>query len=119
MAKAKKKTVNGIQFDSITEADYYQVLLDRQKSGEISNLECQPEFEILKPFKIRSRKIRGMRYTPDFMYEDKLGTHVVEVKGYAKPDYMMRRKLFLYMYGDGYIFHEVKRKGKLFSKSTW
>ena len=45
--------------------------------------------------------------------------HVVEVKGYAKPDYMMRRKLFLYIYGEQCLFHEVRRKGKNWYTSTY
>ena len=119
MSRAKKTTVNGIVFDSKTEADYYSILLSRQESGEISNLSVQPRFELFKPFALRKRKIRGMIYTPDFMYECNSESHVVEVKGFARPDYLMRRKLFLFMYGEDYHFHEIKMKGKEFKESVW
>ena len=119
MARAKKTTVNGIVFDSKTEADYYSDLIVRQDLGYITDLDVQPEFEIMKPFQLRKRKIRGMKYTPDFYYKEGDQEHIVEVKGFARADYLMRRKLFLYMYGDNYIFHEVKRKGKVFTDSVW
>lgn len=119
MAKAKKKIVNGISFDSITEADYYSFLLERQERGEISNIDCQPEFVLFRPFTVRKRKIRGMIYTPDFYYDENGESHIVEVKGFARESYRMRRKIFLHMYGDDYIFHEVKRKGKVFKESVW
>jgi len=119
MARAKKTVVNGITFDSKTESDFYKVLLDRQDREEISNLTTQPSFELFPSFKLRKRTVRSMNYTPDFMYSIGTERHVVEVKGYSRPEYLMRRKIFLWMYGDDCIFHEVKRKGKGFSDKVW
>lgn len=119
MARAKKTLVNGITFDSKTEADYYQVLLDKQLDGEISNLSVQPSFELFPSFKLRNRTIRSMGYTPDFIYTIGSEAHIVEVKGYSRPEYLMRRKIFLWIYGEDYIFHEVKRKGKSFTDRVW
>jgi len=119
MAKAKKTEVNGILFDSKTEADYYSILLEREDRGEIHSLSMQPQFEILPSFQLRKRKVRGMHYTPDFFYMIGDDVHVVEVKGYSRGEYLMRRKLFLWKYGDSCFFHEVKRKGKSFSDRVW
>ena len=119
MARAKKTIVNGIEFDSKTEADYYSLLLEREDRGEIHTLVLQPEFEILPSFKMRKRTVRGMKYTPDFQYMIGDDVHIVEVKGYSRGEYLMRRKLFLWKYGDVCFFHEVKRKGKNFTDRVW
>ena len=119
MARAKKTKINGITFDSKTEADYYLQLLAREQAGEIQNLTCQPEFSLYPKKKLRKRTIRPMKYTPDFSYYDGGQRHIVEVKGFARPEYMLRKKVFLHIYGDDLIFHEVKRKNKTFTDSIW
>lgn len=119
--RSKKTSINGIAFDSITEAEYYRELLAYQESGLIKDIEAHPCFDLISPFSVRGKRVQGMQYTPDFMYYDieKNQTVVAEVKGYARPDYLMRRKLFLYFYGDKYIFHEIKKQKKYFHIKEW
>jgi hypothetical protein len=41
---AKKKTVDGITFDSIQESQYYLHLKEKQEKGEILAFNLQPKF---------------------------------------------------------------------------
>lgn len=41
-----------------------------------------------------NKKVLGMVYTPDFVIEDQNTTYIVETKGIATPDFMLRFKLF-------------------------
>lgn len=120
MARAKKKKVDGIMFDSIGESQLYEHLLERQMNGEISKLECQPQFTLLDSFKVRDRTVRGSKYTSDFRYIEDGQVIVEEFKGYGgRPDYLWRRKIFLYVHGQDVIFRETKKKGKGFVTREW
>lgn len=107
MAKAnkyhatKEENLAGI-FASKKEAMRYQELCKMQEEGLISNLERQVVFQILPSQKDKEtgRVIeRPVHYTADFVYE-KDGKKVVEdTKGFATRDYILKRKLMLYMHG--------------------
>lgn len=113
---AKKTTVDGIVFDSPLEAKHYKYFKNHPK---IKILERQKTFNIndsftwldIKPKKITKKTARKMVYTPDFLIEveglDKLV--IVETKGHARKDYMMRKKLFLMKYPE-YYFVEIGAK---------
>jgi len=115
----KKTEANGILFDSKLEADYYEILLERAERGEITEIVLQPPFELVEPFELRGKKIRGMRYTPDFSYYEDGQYNVVECKGFTTESYRMRRKLFLLLFGEDCIFHQVSRKYKTWKTKTW
>ena len=91
--RAKKVTVDGIEFDSRREANRYSELLAMQQAGLISDLYCQPEFEIIP----KCGKERSAKYHADFSYTDNAtGQKAVEdVKSRATKtkDYILRRKL--------------------------
>lgn len=53
-----KKVVNGIEFDSIKEANRYQELLLLQKACEIRNLKLQPEFILQDSFRLKKQTKR-------------------------------------------------------------
>ena len=107
---AKKIVVDGITFDSKTEAGYYLLLKGKQKKGEIESLDLQQEFILLDAFthKATGKKYRKTVYTADFVitYKGKDGeihTKVVEVKSKATAkarDYGLRKKLFVLRYPD-------------------
>jgi hypothetical protein len=110
----KKITVNGIVFDSHKEARRYGELRLLERSGAITNLARQVEYELIpvqkqtieytdKKGKTRHKTVvleRAVKYIADFVYYDKSGQMVVEdSKGVRTKDYIIKRKLMLYMFG--------------------
>lgn len=109
----RKVVVNGITFDSRREADRYRELQIMQKAGEISNLELQKEYELI-PVQREPDTIgpkggtykgalieRKCSYIADFVYFDNFtGKTVVEdAKGLRTSDYLIKRKLMLWVHG--------------------
>lgn len=90
-----KKTIT---FDSEKERDYYLILKDRQKRGEIGYIWRQYEIEIQPGFTMPSgEKIRAITYIADFRYHDLDGNeHIVDVKGYKTEIYKLKKKLLAY-----------------------
>ncbi|MEC0233564.1 DUF1064 domain-containing protein [Paenibacillus kribbensis] len=91
---AKKKVVDGIEFDSKTEAKRYAELNMLERGGVISGLTLQPKFTPLDPFTKHGKKRRAITYKADFMYKEDGNTIVEDVKGFAARDFPLRRKLF-------------------------
>lgn len=114
---SKKVEINGHKFDSVAESEFYKILVEKEKKGEIMNLELQPRFELQEGFKTRSKKaIRKIEYVADFQYleNDKMLPTVVDVKGQKTDVYQLKKKLFLHKYQPFVFFKEVtfkKRKG--------
>jgi hypothetical protein len=105
---AVKEVVNGIEFDSKTEARRYRELLKLVRAGLIEDLEVQPVYILVKSVKYKNAKKSkpAMKYTADFRYYDtKKGELVVEdVKSKAtakQTDYIMRRHMML-------AFHDIE-----------
>lgn len=97
------------------EGMYYEHLLELLKSGEIIKIDLQPHMELIPAFERRGKKYRKMIYTPDFLVVRSDGSKVyIEIKGFAKTDALMRRKLFLYKYDEELIWitgtHKVNKK---------
>ena len=129
----KKVTFQGITFDSTKERDRYLILKDKQRRGEISNLELQKYFELLPKqirqetiqLKTKTKKVekvdeRAVGYHCDFYYFDcKKDVWVIEeVKSKATMmvrDYPLRRKLVKLMVEkmnddagkEMYVFNEI------------
>ena len=104
----KKVTVDGIEFDSIKEANRYAELRMLQKCGVIKDLELQKKFILIPAQKIANKVVeRECSYIADFVYQDiKSGITIVEdVKGYRDPSsaayakFVIKRKLMLKEYG--------------------
>lgn len=93
---AKKVTIDGIEFDSKRESEYYK----RYKADKsIAKIECHPKYTLLDSFRDCNGKAeRAITYKPDFRLTYADGSvEVVEVKSKRtakEPDYIMRRKLF-------------------------
>ena len=93
---AKKVTIDGIEFDSKRESEYY---LRYKDDKSIAKIECHPKYTLLESFRGIDGKVeRAITYKPDFRITYADGTiEVVEVKSKRtakEPDYIMRRKLF-------------------------
>ena len=108
---SQQLTVGGKTFDSIKEGTRYSELVLAERAGEISELRCQVPFELIptqrEPSKIGPRggikkgKLieQSCVYVADFVYKDKSGATVVEdTKGARTPDYIIKRKLMLYIH---------------------
>lgn len=92
-----------LKFDSNKELEYYLLLKDRLKRGEITNLKRQVEIEIQEAFTMPTgEKIQAITYIADFTYSDvKDGNyygdfHIVDVKGLKTDVYKLKKKLLAY-----------------------
>ena len=122
----KKVSVDGIVFDSKTEAEFYKYLCD---SDQVASFTSQVCYMVLDDYKARCvrcsgdgkvmneqtermnqctlckgegyRKKRGITYTADFVVEWADGkTDVIDVKGGpTTPTFNLKRKLFEALFG--------------------
>ena len=99
---AKSREIDGHEFPSLKEADYYLMYKDMLQQGELINLELQPKFTLIPAFKGKDGKTeKSVNYTADFRLTYPDGHIViVEVKGYKTRDYVIRRKLFKWQHRD-------------------
>lgn len=101
----KKVAVGGMTFDSRKEARRWNELLLLQRAGMISGLKRQVPFLLIPTQKTETadgkwRTERPVKYVADFVYTEKDGREVVEdTKGVRTPDYIIKRKLMLYIKG--------------------
>lgn len=97
--KAIKKELDGIIFDSTTEANYYEYLKEELAKGNIVSFELQPEYLLQEGFKKNGKIIRPIKYIGDFLITDNTGyTYVVDVKGFQTDDFKIKHKMFDYKY---------------------
>lgn len=101
--KNKVSEINGIKFDSKKEGRRYLELLDKFKSGEISDLRLQTQFTLIEGFKTPAgENVKPERYIADFTYFEN-GEFVVEdVKSdftRKKDVYRIKKKQMLDIYG--------------------
>jgi len=99
MIKAKYKNTkvvyDGIRFDSKAELKRYKELKIIEQSGGIAELELQKEF-LLIPAQNGERKVS---YKADFAYMENGSMVVEDVKGVITKDYVIKRKLMLFVHG--------------------
>lgn len=113
---AQKVKVDGITFDSKKEARRYSELKILEKANQIHDLRMQVKFLLIPAQREKSTEVyqRGKRkgqpkegkviekevsYYADFVYYDQSGKMVVEdTKGFRTTDYIIKRKLMLWLY---------------------
>lgn len=108
---SRKVVVGGIAFDSKREAHRYLRLKAMEEAGEISGLELQRRFELIpsqrgpstftktgreKPGKVLERPVE---YVADFCYVRDGALVVEDAKGFRTKDYVIKRKLMLWVHG--------------------
>lgn len=108
-----------ITFDSEKERDYYLLLKDRERRGEIYDIKMQVPITIQEGFTMPDgSKVRAITYRADFYYKERIGrkivgdkiisddikVHFVDVKGYRTEVYKLKKKLLAYK---GYYIEEV------------
>ena len=94
--KYSAKQTNG--YASKREANRAAELQALSRAGIISELREQVKFELLPAQKGKLRNERPLGYVADFVFEDKCGRHVVDTKGYRTREYVIKRKLMLFVH---------------------
>lgn len=96
----KKTVIDGFVFASKKEAARYSLLKMRQSARDITELELQVEFPLI-PSQERAdgTKERPVVYRADFCYKEAGKPVVEDSKGYRTPDYIIKRKLMLWVHG--------------------
>lgn len=110
----KKFEYDGITFDSKKEARRYSQLKLLQQAGQISGLELQKSFELVpaqwetyerygkKGQRIKDGKRcieKAVTYKADFVYTENGELVVEDTKGMRTTEYIIKRKLMLYVHG--------------------
>ena len=91
----KKVILDGITFDSIKESTVYSELKLRKQAGDINGFERQVSYELIP----KQNGERAVIYKADFVVTDGDGTTtVIDVKGVKTRDYIIKRKLMLYIH---------------------
>lgn len=89
-----KKTVDGIEFDSTSEAQAWTILKLWEAAGAITELEVQPEFQLEPKLMIDGKTIRAIKYRADFLFMKDGRKTVVDVKGIRTAAFNIKAKLF-------------------------
>lgn len=111
MSYSKFRNYRAGGFDSKKEQRRFQELQILQRAGKISDLRCQIPFELIPEQRepdttgprggVRAGKLieRSCRYVADFVYEQDGRTVVEDCKGFRTPEYIIKRKLMLWVHG--------------------
>ena len=92
-------TEDGAKFDSLKEYRRWQELCIMERAGEISELVRQVPYVLVPSQKYLGQTIKPVKYVADFVYRNKRGIIVVEdVKGVRTKDYLVKKKLMLYVH---------------------
>ena len=92
---AKKTIVDGIEFDSKLESEYYLLLKQLQQEGKVKEFTLQPFFTLQAGFHKNGKFIRPIVYKADFEIEYANGyKEIVDVKGFETTDFKIKKKLF-------------------------
>ncbi len=100
--RSQKVLFDGILFDSKKELNRYKELRLLEDAGIIKNLKRQVRYTLIPGQKDKTGKSieRPCTYLADFVYEDCNGSAVVEdTKGMRTPEYVIKRKLMLFVHG--------------------
>lgn len=95
-----KVKINGEIFDSKKEAARWQELLLLQRAGKISHLNRQVTYTLIPSQYIDGKCVeRSVKYVADFVYHQDGQLVVEDTKGMKTPEYVLKRKLMLSVYG--------------------
>ena len=109
--RAKKTMAFGMTFASKKEADRYMVLKNLEAKGKITDLKTQVKFVLIPAQRepdsvgVRGGKVKGkliereLSYVADFVYYRDGEMIVEDTKGMRTPEYIIKRKVLLYMTG--------------------
>ena len=96
---SKKITIDGITFDSKKEAVRWKELVLLERAGRIQNLQRQVKFELIPSQRVDGKVAeRACHYVADFVYQEDGKTIVEDTKGFKTTDYIIKRKLMLWVH---------------------
>lgn len=97
---SKKVEFDGKTFDSKKEANRYCELRLLEREGAISDLQTQVKFELIPSQRINGKVVeRPCTYIADFVYMENGQKVVEDTKGFKTTDYIIKRKLLLWVHG--------------------
>lgn len=101
MAYSKYRNVKTNGYASRKESKHALQLKLLQRAGLISNLQEQVKYELIPSQKDNGGKVleRACSYIADFVYVENGETVVVDTKGMRTAEYIIKRKLMLYVHG--------------------
>ena len=94
------------KFDSRREYERWCELQLLQRAGKISGLKRQVRYNLVPIQHVKGRNERAIDYIADFEYHRDGQMVVEDVKGKRTPEYIIKRKLMLYVHG--IVIEEVK-----------
>lgn len=100
----RKITIDGIERDSLAESNRLEQLKILQRAGAIKNLKYQVKYELIPKQQGEYRNERAVIYIADYVYDvvmpdGSLRQVVEDCKGHKTKDYIIKRKLMLYIHG--------------------
>jgi hypothetical protein len=97
---SKKIVHDGITFDSKKEYKRWCELALLQKAGQVTDLQRQVKYELIPSQRIDGKVAeRACSYVADFVYRENGKTVVEDTKGFKTKDYIIKRKLMLWVHG--------------------
>lgn len=97
---SRKITKDGITFDSVKEYRRFCELSLLERAGAITDLKRQVKFELIPSQRVDGKVVeRACSYVADFVYKQRGKTVVEDTKGFKTKDYIIKRKLMLYVHG--------------------
>lgn len=115
-----KTTIDGIKFDSQTEAEYYVYIKDNKKKLKIKDIELQPKFLLQQKYILTENKkfnyendsqfkklqkkypkctMQAIYYIADFKITYENGSiDIIDVKGIKTADFKIKEKIFNFVY---------------------
>ena len=104
--KNEKANIDGYSFDSKVEAKYYEKLKVDKAKGTILNFELQPQYVLMPKFTNSfGKKIQSIIYKADFViYELDNTQTVIDIKGFATPESLMKKKMYQHIYSDQLVW---------------
>lgn len=108
---SKKVTVDGVTFDSQKEYRRFRELSLLERAGKVTDLQRQVKFVLIPAqyepdtIGVRGGVKRGkllereVSYVADFVYTEDGKRIVEDTKGFKTKDYIIKRKLMLYVHG--------------------
>lgn len=91
--KSIKTIINGVKFDSKSEANYYLFLLSEESKGRIEIVSLQPKIYLTNA---------RILYKPDFLIKESDKLIYIDVKGFVTPVFAIKKRLWLH-YGAGVL----------------
>ncbi len=100
----QKIVIDGVERDSLAESNRLEQLKILQRVGAIQNLQYQVKYELLPKQQGENRNERAVTYIADYVYDvvmpdGSLRQVVEDCKGHKTKDYIIKRKLMLYIHG--------------------